>query len=330
MALNPEAVGNTSEPTERSWEHTDALLYALGVGAGCSTRPASNSNSRPRTRRASRSGCCPRSRRSSARVAGGHAVDRRVRPGDARARRTGHRLHGEIPPAGTVSTVTRVAGIYDKGSAGLVVLESESRHADNGDLAFSAVPPSSFVARVASVGRAILKATRRARWRPSPFQPRAGRTPLLSHATRPGAAVPPQRRPQPSALGPGLRQAGRVRPADPARALHVRLHRPGASPHGLRLGSGAVRRHACSLLEAHHAWRHPHRLGVGHRRRRRGHLPLPHGDPTRRDGDRRRVVQLGRLVHARQSHNFSWSDPDNGRRIQKVPKARRCRVLRGI
>ena len=34
MALNPDAVGSTSEPFERSWRHTDALLYALGVGAG--------------------------------------------------------------------------------------------------------------------------------------------------------------------------------------------------------------------------------------------------------------------------------------------------------
>ncbi len=34
MALNPEAVGSISEPAERSWTSKDALLYALGVGAG--------------------------------------------------------------------------------------------------------------------------------------------------------------------------------------------------------------------------------------------------------------------------------------------------------
>jgi len=47
------------------------------------------------------------------------------------------RLHGEIPTEGTVSTTTTVAGMYDKGSAGLVVLESESRHAASGDVAFT-------------------------------------------------------------------------------------------------------------------------------------------------------------------------------------------------
>jgi acyl dehydratase len=47
------------------------------------------------------------------------------------------RLYGEIPTEGTVSITTKVAGMYDKGSAGLVVLESESRHAGSGELAFT-------------------------------------------------------------------------------------------------------------------------------------------------------------------------------------------------
>ncbi len=46
------------------------------------------------------------------------------------------RLHGELPAAGRVSTTTRVAGMYDKGAAGLVVLESESRYA-GGEPAFT-------------------------------------------------------------------------------------------------------------------------------------------------------------------------------------------------
>ena len=34
MPINPDAVGNTSEPSEISWTSKDSLLYALGVGAG--------------------------------------------------------------------------------------------------------------------------------------------------------------------------------------------------------------------------------------------------------------------------------------------------------
>ncbi|MEP4649711.1 MAG: enoyl-CoA hydratase, partial [Ilumatobacter sp.] len=34
MALNPDALGSTSDPIEVAWTSKDALLYAVGVGAG--------------------------------------------------------------------------------------------------------------------------------------------------------------------------------------------------------------------------------------------------------------------------------------------------------
>ncbi len=34
MAINPAAVGSRGEPTQNSWDSKDALLYAVGVGAG--------------------------------------------------------------------------------------------------------------------------------------------------------------------------------------------------------------------------------------------------------------------------------------------------------
>ena len=34
MPLNPDAVGTQSEPFEASWTSKDALLYAVGIGAG--------------------------------------------------------------------------------------------------------------------------------------------------------------------------------------------------------------------------------------------------------------------------------------------------------
>ncbi|MEN8159043.1 MAG: hypothetical protein ABFS41_03115, partial [Myxococcota bacterium] len=35
MPIDPNAVGLTGGPVRRSWNSKDALLYALGVGAGC-------------------------------------------------------------------------------------------------------------------------------------------------------------------------------------------------------------------------------------------------------------------------------------------------------
>jgi acyl dehydratase len=138
MALNPDAVGKTSEAAERSWEHTDALLYALGVGAGALDPTGfeldfTTENSVGITQRVLPTFT------TIIGQGGGRAV---LSIGEYDPAMLVHgeqsiRLHGEIPPAGSVSTVTKVAGIYDKGSAGLVVLESESRHAGSGELAFS-------------------------------------------------------------------------------------------------------------------------------------------------------------------------------------------------
>jgi acyl dehydratase len=137
MALNPEAVGTTSEPVERSWTHKDALLYALGVGAG-SLDPTgfeldlTTENSQ---------GVAQRVLPTFTTIVGqGGAAIRSIGDFDMAMLvhgEQGIRLHGEIPPEGTVSVTSKVAGMYDKGTAGLVVLEGEARHADTGELAFS-------------------------------------------------------------------------------------------------------------------------------------------------------------------------------------------------
>mgnify|MGYP000303359371 CR=1 FL=1 len=38
MPINPDAVGTESEPFEASWNSKDALLYAVGIGAGQQNR----------------------------------------------------------------------------------------------------------------------------------------------------------------------------------------------------------------------------------------------------------------------------------------------------
>jgi acyl dehydratase len=136
MGLNLDAVGTTSEPTERSWTSKDTLLYALGVGAGALDPTGfelefTTENS---------DGVTQRVLPTFTTIVGQGGG--RTSLGDYDPAMLVHgeqsiRLHGELPVAGTVSTTTKVAGMYDKGAAGLVVLESESRHVGSGEMAFT-------------------------------------------------------------------------------------------------------------------------------------------------------------------------------------------------
>jgi acyl dehydratase len=137
MGLNLEAVGAVSEPAERSWDHKDALLYALGVGAGALDPTGfeldlTTENSVGIAQRVLPTFTTIVGQGGGARASLGDFDPAMLVHGEQAIR-----LHGEIPTQGAVSTTTTVAGMYDKGSAGLVVLESESRHASSGELAFT-------------------------------------------------------------------------------------------------------------------------------------------------------------------------------------------------
>ncbi|WP_420638770.1 MaoC/PaaZ C-terminal domain-containing protein [Candidatus Poriferisocius sp.] len=130
MPLDPTAVGTTSEPRTSSWHSKDALLYALGVGAG-TTDPTgfelefTTENTNGVTQKALPTMCV---------VLGGGLAG----PDSPLAKigtynpallvhgEQGFTLHKPLPVAATVSSVSRVAGIYDKGKAALVVLETEA------------------------------------------------------------------------------------------------------------------------------------------------------------------------------------------------------------
>ena len=297
MGLNVGAVGTTAQPVERSWDSKDALLYALGVGAG-SLDPVgfeldlTTENS---------DGITQRVLPTFATVVGqgGRAG---ISLGDYDPAMLVHaeqsiRLHGPIPVDGTVSATTKVAGMYDKGSAGLVVLESEARHAATGDPAFT-LRTALFIRGEGGFGGPRSPEGDEETELASEPLPTREPDETVTYATRPrpGAPLPPQRRPQPVALGPDVRQARRVRPSDPPRAVHLRLHRPRPVAFGLRLRPGALRDDAIPVLQADHAGRHPDDLGVGHRRPVGRGLPIPYGDAAGGDGHRRRAVHSGGLT----------------------------------
>ena len=128
MPINPDAVGAKSEPTRQSWTSKDALLYAVGVGAGhepleelqFTTENSADIDQRVLPTMAVVLGF------------GGGAMGN---IGDFNPAMLVHgeqsiELHREIPVAGEVETVGEITGIYDKGKGAVVVLESVSTLVD--------------------------------------------------------------------------------------------------------------------------------------------------------------------------------------------------------
>ena len=138
MPMNLDAVGAVSQPGKSSWSSKDALLYALGVGAG-QVDPTgfelefTTENSQNITQRV-----LPTMPVVIA-MGGGPGLPswgdfdfRMLLHGEQ-----GVTLHGPIPPEGEVETVSKIVGIYDKGKAAVVRLENEAKYTDSGKPAFT-------------------------------------------------------------------------------------------------------------------------------------------------------------------------------------------------
>ncbi|MBA3653555.1 MAG: MaoC family dehydratase N-terminal domain-containing protein [Actinobacteria bacterium] len=132
MPINPDAVGSTSEPVERSWTSKEALLYAVGVGAGLDELAFTTENSR---------GIDQQVLPTFAVIAGagGNAL---AEIGDFNFTMLVHgeqaiTVHKPIPVAGTVRTVSKVSAIWDKGSGAVIEMESESVDTTTGEPQFT-------------------------------------------------------------------------------------------------------------------------------------------------------------------------------------------------
>lgn len=128
MPINPDAVGTVGPQNEISWTSADSLLYALGVGAG-QTDPAGfelefttdNTNDTPQRALPTQVVV----------LGGGSGTDF----GDFNLAALLHgeqhvTLHQTLPAEGAAIGRGKVAAIYDKGKAALVVLETEVRDRD--------------------------------------------------------------------------------------------------------------------------------------------------------------------------------------------------------
>jgi acyl dehydratase len=126
MPINPEAVGTRTEPTESSWRSKDGLLYAVGVGAGQdplseAERPFFSENSIDVDQR-----ILPTMVVTLPNVSGAFGSIGSFNPAMLVHGEERIVLHGEVPVEGTVSTVTEITAIWDKGKGAVIELTSTS------------------------------------------------------------------------------------------------------------------------------------------------------------------------------------------------------------
>jgi len=124
---NLDVIGNESPPFERSWDSKDALLYAVGVGAGAID--AVSSDELPYTTENSMN-VEQRVLPTFGVIIGGAGVDfesiGRIDMANLVHGEQAIHLHRPIPVAGSVRNVGRITGIFDKGSGMVVTSESNS------------------------------------------------------------------------------------------------------------------------------------------------------------------------------------------------------------
>ncbi len=120
MSLNPEAVGTVGEAYEASWTSKDALLYAVGIGAGTAETTYTTENS---------AGVDQQVFPTFAVVIGWGAGSAMRNIGTFNPALLVHgqqaiTLHRPLPVSGSASLQGRVAAMYDKGKAAVVVTET--------------------------------------------------------------------------------------------------------------------------------------------------------------------------------------------------------------
>jgi acyl dehydratase len=139
MAMYLHRIGAESAPARRTWQPRDCSLYALGVGAGFDALAFASEGTEDQ----------PQKVYPTFVLAGVMAAEAESWPdpgfqtGDFEPHRMVHgaqalELHAPIGPRGDVLTRTRVAGIHDKGSGALVVLEIRADDRISGKPVFTA------------------------------------------------------------------------------------------------------------------------------------------------------------------------------------------------
>ncbi len=125
MALNPEAVGSVGDVRTMRWASKDALLYAVGIGAGQADLPFTTENTKdvqqvvyPTFAVVAGSGTQSPGASAMSKI-GSFNFALLVHGSQAIT------LHRPIPVEAEATTQDKVVAMYDKGKAAVVVMESE-------------------------------------------------------------------------------------------------------------------------------------------------------------------------------------------------------------
>lgn len=131
MALDHSLIGVPGEPQERSWTSKDALLYAVGVGAGLGDPlqelSFTTENSEGITQQVLPTYAVLISQASVGRRTGDFDPALLVHAEQS------FELHKPLPVNGTVRSTATVTGMYDKGSGALVTTQNQAVDAATGE-----------------------------------------------------------------------------------------------------------------------------------------------------------------------------------------------------
>jgi acyl dehydratase len=124
MPINPDAVGQKSDPHQASWTSKDCLLYALGVGAGVADPTGFELEFTTENSQNVIQKVLPT---FPVVIPGGGGAFGKVGSFNPAMLVHGEQsvaLHRTLPVEGAISAVTTITGIYDKGSGAVIATET--------------------------------------------------------------------------------------------------------------------------------------------------------------------------------------------------------------
>jgi len=123
MPLNPAAVGATTEPADFGWTSKDALLYAVGVGAGVDELAYTTENTAGVPQRV-----LPTFPVTIGRGTGSSALGRlgSFNPAMLVHGQQAVTLHRPLPVEGSATLTSKLVAMYDKGKAAVVVVDTDA------------------------------------------------------------------------------------------------------------------------------------------------------------------------------------------------------------